>query len=198
MYEHMASLLGGPPNEAHLSLYSRWAEGDWGMIMTGNVQVSPGHLSLGRDVTIPERLTSETTQPFKRLVNAMRGQNNRTLAMLQLSHTGRQSANIIGGRVPFSPPHAPSSLRLDLDKTSSLSFSSLLSWFMFQTPREMSHTDIDLAVEAFVRGAQLAVESGFDGVELHGGHGCAYVRSTAHHIHRSVSQHRFNRRIHIS
>jgi 2,4-dienoyl-CoA reductase-like NADH-dependent reductase (Old Yellow Enzyme family) len=179
MYEHMASLFGGPPNDSHFSLYSKWSAGKWGMIITGNVQVSCYHLSLGRDIIVPEMLTEDTMRPFKRLASMIHGQDANTdsspLAIMQLSHTGRQSANIIGGRLPFMSPHAPSSVRLDLDKTGSWSLSSLLSWLMFQTPHEMCHSEIDAIVEAFVRGARLAVESGFDGIELHGGHGCAYV-----------------------
>jgi len=42
---------------------------------------------------------------------------------------------------------------------------------MFQKPQEMSRMDIDEVVEAFVRGAELAVKSGFDGIELHAAHG---------------------------
>ena len=151
------------------------------MMITGNVQVSSEHLSLGRDMVVPPVLTENSVRPFKRLAEAMHGEHpsnsQPTLAIMQLSHTGRQSANLIGGRLPFAAPLAPSAIRLDLDKTGSISLSSLLSWLMFQTPREMSHDDIDATVGAFVRGARLAVESGFDGVELHSGHGCTYAPS---------------------
>jgi 2,4-dienoyl-CoA reductase-like NADH-dependent reductase (Old Yellow Enzyme family) len=36
----------------------------------------------------------------------------------------------------------------------------------------MSLENIDDVVEAFVRGAKLAVLAGFDGVQLHAAHGC--------------------------
>ena len=112
MYEHMSSLFGGPPNANHLSLYSAWAEGEWGMVMTGNVQVSNDHLSLGRDITVSDVLTDETVRPFRQLASAIRGteanSGHRTLAIMQLSHAGKQSANILGGRWPFVPPQAPS------------------------------------------------------------------------------------------
>lgn len=35
MYEAMASFGGGPPTEEHYALYSRWALGGWGMVITG-------------------------------------------------------------------------------------------------------------------------------------------------------------------
>lgn len=183
MYEHMASLFGGPPNEAHFALYSKWAAANWGMILTGNIQVAKDHLSLGRDIVIPEVLTEESIKPFEKLAKAMHGPGTTSghpLAIMQLSHGGRQSANILGGRWPFVPPLAPSAVRLDLDagsKSAIPSVSGLLSRFLFQTPREMSAVDIDMTVEAFVRGAKLAAQSGFDGVELHASHGCTFSPS---------------------
>ena len=53
MYEHMATLFGGLPNAHHLALYNLWSRGGWGMIITGNVQVSGDHLTLGKDMVIP-------------------------------------------------------------------------------------------------------------------------------------------------
>lgn len=36
----------------------------------------------------------------------------------------------------------------------------------------MSLQDVDEVVTAFVRGARVALESGFDGIQLHAAHGC--------------------------
>ena len=190
MYEHMASLFGGPPNASHLSLYETWAKGSWGMVITGNVQVSDDHLSLGRDITVPLVLTDNTIQPFRELGTVIRGtgeqSRDKTLAIMQLSHAGRQSANILGGRWPFVSPQAPSAVRMQLDKESRPtipSFSNLLARVMFQKPKQLSQDEIDRIIVAFARGARLALQSGFDGVELHAGHGCtsfSYVRPFRH------------------
>ncbi|CCM03296.1 uncharacterized protein FIBRA_05424 [Fibroporia radiculosa] len=189
MYEHLANLFGGPPNAAHFQLYSRWAPGKWGMIMTGNVQVSREHLALGRDLIVPDVLDASTIQPFAQLADIIHAQgcaeqvrganvekNEGTLAIMQLAHGGRQSANIIGGRWPFVPPLAPSPVPLGRKSSQQKNFASaflsyLTSAVLFQTPRAMSDADIDDAVEAFVRGARLAIEAGFDGIELHAAHG---------------------------
>ena len=64
MYEHLADLFGGAPNDAHLTLYRRWAESHWGMIITGNVQVCSDHLSLGRDMVVPPVLSQGTIRIF--------------------------------------------------------------------------------------------------------------------------------------
>lgn len=190
MYEHMADMFGGSPNAAHFRLYSRWAKGQWGMICTGNVQVCQDHLTLGRDMVLPTIISTETIQPFKRLADIIHGEPSaslsghgdgagapRTLAIMQLNHPGRQSANIIGGRWPFVPPLAPSAVALGRNqsqKTISASsmFSKCLHKLFFQTPRPMTYAEIDSVVDAFIRGAKLAASSGFDGVELHAAHGC--------------------------
>ena len=195
LYEHMAAMFGGPPNANHLALYTRWAKGQWGMIMTGNVQVMRDHLSLGRDNIVPEELTPEAVEPFTRLAAAIHqtdastssavedGAAGRTLAILQLSHAGRQSPNVIGGRWPFAPPLAPSTVPMEYPRRENREQAGLARLIsnllymtmyktMFQTPWAMSISNIEAAIGAFVRGAQLAARSGFDGIELHGAHGC--------------------------
>jgi 2,4-dienoyl-CoA reductase-like NADH-dependent reductase (Old Yellow Enzyme family) len=43
MYEGLAPLFGGPPSELHDNVYKRWGAGGWGMIITGepNVTIVP-------------------------------------------------------------------------------------------------------------------------------------------------------------
>lgn len=186
MYEHSAAFLGGPPNDAHLALYSAWSKGDWGMIITGNVQVSPTHLSLGRDMVIPTDVTPGSVRPFAELASAIHGGDRdsaktkfspervRPVAIMQLSHAGRQSPLILGGRAPFSAPLGPSEVPLGQGARapSQGTLSRLLYSLLFQTPQMMTELDIDSVVEGFARGARLAHVCGFDGVELHASHGC--------------------------
>jgi 2,4-dienoyl-CoA reductase-like NADH-dependent reductase (Old Yellow Enzyme family) len=177
LYEHLAKLHGGPPNNWHRTLYSNWANHDWGMIITGNVQVSPHHLSLARDLVIPAELSIESVRPFKELAAAMHGarkEKDRPVAIMQLSHAGRQSPNILGGRFPFFRPLAPSNIRLGSSLKNNNFLSDLIHRIMFQVPRDMSPADIDEVVESFVRGARLASQAGYDGVELHVAHGCEF------------------------
>ncbi|KAF8069081.1 hypothetical protein FPV67DRAFT_1414625 [Lyophyllum atratum] len=170
MYEHLAGFTGGPPNKHHYSLYSKWAEFDWGMVITGNVQVSNTHLTLGRDIILPRDLSEESLRPFKQWVSSMQGSSGRGgLKVMQLSHAGRQSTNFIGGRYPFQRPFAPSSIRVKAKESGWLT--DTLHALAFQTPLPMSVKDIDDLVEAFVKGAIVASESRFDGVQLHAAHG---------------------------
>ncbi|KAJ8502609.1 hypothetical protein ONZ45_g11596 [Pleurotus djamor] len=168
MYEHLSSLFGGPPNPLHWAIYSRWSRAEWGMIVTGNVQVCGNHLTLGRDLVIPKKLTNASLEPFKRLASAMHT-SVKSLAIMQLSHSGRQSANVIGGRLDFSRPLAPSAIRVG--SSSSTRLSAAIHRLAFRTPKAMCKDDIDYVIDAFVRGARTAIQAGFDGIQLHAAHG---------------------------
>ena len=52
-------------------MYSKWGKGNWGMIITGNMQISKEHLSLGRDIVIPTEHTPENMAPFRQLADAI-------------------------------------------------------------------------------------------------------------------------------
>jgi 2,4-dienoyl-CoA reductase-like NADH-dependent reductase (Old Yellow Enzyme family) len=185
MYEHMATLFGGLPNAHHLALYNLWSQGGWGMIITGNVQVSRDHLTLGKDMVVPETITSDTLHSYKTLAHAMRPVSERnlsknrddvsmprTLIIMQVSHTGRQSPILLGGRSLLVPPLAPSAL--ELGRNASNWFARLMYRIGFLTPRTMSMRDIDNVVSRFVLSANLAHDAGFDGIELHASHGCKF------------------------
>ncbi|CAE7211921.1 unnamed protein product [Rhizoctonia solani] len=167
MYEAMANFGGGPPTQQHCELYSKWAAGGWGMVITGNVQVCQSHLTLGRDITLP-RNTAEM-EGFKRWARCMKNSPKAgPVTIMQLSHAGRQSPRFIGGRNPWTAPSAPSAQPMTPREgiISRLVFSAL-----FQRPRSLDSLEIESVVSTFVSGAIVAYESGFDGIQLHASHG---------------------------
>jgi len=177
MYEHAANFRGGPPNPAHFEMYKNWGQGRWGLVFTGNVQVDRSHLTIGRDMVMPDVFNETTLRPFKDLAEAIHGGPNgaadpshRAMAIMQLSHSGRQASNWISGRFPWNPPLAPSCVRLGAREQGF--FPQLFYRLLFSTPREMTIPEIDHLVERFVLSAKAAHEAGFEGVELHAGHGC--------------------------
>ncbi|KAI0353549.1 FMN-linked oxidoreductase [Trametes cingulata] len=194
LYEHFGPLNGGPPHSGHYALYGRWGKGGWGVILTGNVQVAKDHLTLGRDMLIPEQVTDDILPPWKKLAAVMKnldsdspgssasGDNKvqaaaHPLAIMQLSHAGRQSINMVGGRPPNAPPLAPSAIRAGQTHMKTHGwFSRWLHRTMHPVPIEMTKDDIANVQAAFVRGAELAARSGFDGVQVHAAHG--YLIST--------------------
>lgn len=140
------------------------------MVFTGNVQVSDDHLSLGRDITIPHHISDEALEPYKKLSKSIHG-NGSSLAIMQLSHTGRQSSNVFTGRL-MATPLAPSSIAVGSDIPWSDFAKRLVYWILFRTPKPMSTEDLGNVVSRFVMGAKVAQQSGFDGIELHAAHGC--------------------------
>ncbi|KAF8842883.1 FMN-linked oxidoreductase [Paxillus ammoniavirescens] len=186
LYEHLSKIHGGPPNEYHMGLYTEWAKHDWGMIVTGNVQVSQDHLTLGRDIVTPTLINEETLAQFKKLARIMHAEDSRRpstrpLAVMQLSHVGRQSPNFIGGRNTSVPPLAPSPVRVGSNKRvqsndgttffEAQNVPHLSLRALFQVPREMTLDDIKDVQQAFIRGALTALKAGFDGVQVHCAHG---------------------------
>ncbi|KAK0546098.1 hypothetical protein OC845_004757, partial [Tilletia horrida] len=53
MAEMLAHLGGSPPTQPLLNLYRQWANGGWGMIITGNVAVERTHLGMPFDISLP-------------------------------------------------------------------------------------------------------------------------------------------------
>ena len=181
MYEHAANFRGGPPNATHIGMYKNWGGGRWGLVITGNVQIDKSHLTMGRDMVIPDVLNEITLQPFRDLADAIHGgpdgvvnPSHRTLAIMQLSHSGKQASNWVSGRLPWNPLLAPSPVRIGAREPGF--FPQLFYRFLFSTPREMTITEIDHLVERFALSARAAYEAGFEGVELHAAHGCACIR----------------------
>ncbi|KAH7344786.1 hypothetical protein B0J17DRAFT_636836 [Rhizoctonia solani] len=167
MYEAMANFGGGPPNQQHYELYSKWAAGGWGMIVTGNVQVCPSHLTLGRDITLPRNAAE--MESFKRWAHSMKlSSNSGAVAIMQLSHAGRQSPRFLGGRNPWTPPSAPSAQPMTPREGI---ISRLVFSLLFQRPHPLDTIEIETVISAFVSGAAVAHESGFDGIQLHASHG---------------------------
>jgi 2,4-dienoyl-CoA reductase-like NADH-dependent reductase (Old Yellow Enzyme family) len=82
--------------------------------------------------------------------------------IVQLAHPGRMSPVGAGNRPADMPPLCPSSVPVKLsDKwLEKVAVQSLLG-----TPRAMTITEIDQAVEDWKRGARVAKEAGFKGVQ---------------------------------
>jgi len=72
-------------------------------------------------------------------------------AVLQICHAGRSSSVKFTGLEPIAPSAIPN--------------------YANETPREMIEEEIESTVQAFAEAAYRAKAAGFDGVELHGGHG---------------------------
>ena len=157
------------PDEGFLKSYGQWADGDWGLIMTGNVQVSDTYLGSPGDIAISKasaNSSSTTSEIWKKW--AATCQRSGTPTVVQLCHPGRQSPAAAGNRSFFAKTIAPSSVKLNFGNN--LIARAAVS-LMFGTPREMTVDEIsgkEGAIEQFVAAAKQVSEAGFKGVELHG------------------------------
>lgn len=150
MEENM-SVEGQLPGSALHRLYSAWAQGGAGLIITGNIMVD------GRAMTGPGGVVLQADtplEPFRQLAQAARAKGAQV--WMQINHPGRQVMAAMGGNA-----WAPSAVPLDLGKHSKL----------FAQPQAMTEADIQETIARFATTARRAEEAGFTGVEIHAAHG---------------------------
>jgi 2,4-dienoyl-CoA reductase-like NADH-dependent reductase (Old Yellow Enzyme family) len=180
----MAERMAGPeglPHDAVYRAYSKWAEGGWGMILTGmffeasilqqliqkgNVFVDSRYLGMRDEHSIPIPIGKEGIATLAQW--NQKTSFGGTPTLVQLNHAGRQSGPFAGTRSFFAKTIAPSAVPMDIG-------SGIVAWItrvlLFGTPRAMTSTDIETVIEQFVYSAKLVAEAGFAGVELHAAHG---------------------------
>jgi 2,4-dienoyl-CoA reductase-like NADH-dependent reductase (Old Yellow Enzyme family) len=150
MEENMAD-ADQAPSEPLMRLYQSWADGEAGLILTGNVMVD------GCAVTGPGGVVLENDRhldKFKRWASI--GRSRGAQFWLQINHPGRQMQSNLGQET-----WAPSAVPLDLGKLSN----------RFAMPRMMTPDMIAEVIGRFATSARLGEQAGFSGVEIHAAHG---------------------------
>ena len=139
------------PSQALKNVYSAWAKGGTGLIITGNVMVD--HLAM----TGPGGLVLEQSTDITAFAELARlSKQNNCKVVMQINHPGRQVLKKMGGKALSA-----SSVALNMGKHSHL----------FGVPKAMTHTDIDDVITRFTQTAQQAEKAGFNGVQIHAAHG---------------------------
>jgi anthraniloyl-CoA monooxygenase len=156
----MYSAADGTPNDFHLVHLGARALGGAGLLVTEMTCVSPeGRITPGcTGMYAPEHV-----QAWRRVTEFVHAWTPAKLC-LQLGHSGRKGSVRVpweGGDVPLAEGEnwevmAPSALRHAPE---------------MHLPREMGRSEMDAVREQFVRAARMAVEAGFDMLELHCAHG---------------------------
>ncbi|PWI65025.1 hypothetical protein PCL_07437 [Purpureocillium lilacinum] len=150
-----------------LQAYEAWADGGWGMIITGNVLVDMNHLSTPEDNALNTNIDSNMLLSRWRQWSKAISKGG-TPGIVQVNHPGRQSISWAGHGGFFSKAVAPSAIRLDFG--GGLLF-GLVQRVMFGTPREMTEEDIANVVQRFAEIARISSAAGFSGVQIHAAHG---------------------------
>ena len=136
----------------HVALYSRWAEGGAGMLLTGNVQIDRRYLERPGNVAIEGPQSNE--QIARLSAYAAAGTRDGTHLWMQLSHAGRQTPALV-----TKEPVAPSAIEVKLPGG------------QFGTPRALTGDEILDIIQRFAHAAGVARDTGFTGVQIHAAHG---------------------------
>lgn len=145
---------GGIPNALMAQYYTQRATA--GLIITEGTQVSP--LGQGYQDT-PGIYTDAQRDGWRNVTDAVHHAGGRIFA--QLWHVGRVSHSYYHGQQPVAPSAIPSAGKAYTPD----------GMKDFETPRALASEDVPGVVAEFRRGAEVAREAGFDGVELHGANG---------------------------
>ena len=135
-------------NDKHIKLYQRWAQSKFGLHISGNIIVDHKHLESAGNLIAT---SSEHVKGLKTLVNVVHDYGS--VFWAQLSHAGRQTSYLVNTR-PLSASNV-----------------WLKRGGFYLPPKAMTHTQIDNVIDQFVRAAEICIEAGFDGVQIHAAHG---------------------------
>ncbi len=145
------------PNALMAEYYAQRATA--GLIITEGTSPSPNGLGYPR---IPGLFNAAQVQGWKGVTDAVHAKGGKIF--IQFMHTGRVShvANLPAGAEVLGPmaQACPGEIYTDT-----------LGMQPHSTPRAMTEADIARTVAEYAQAARLAIEAGFDGVELHAANG---------------------------
>ncbi|MCX6295284.1 MAG: NADH:flavin oxidoreductase/NADH oxidase family protein [Bacteroidetes bacterium] len=149
MSENMATKDHRSDNSLN-TLYSRWAKGGSGLLITGNIMIDQTALGEPRNVVFEKGLSDINLKEW-----AKAGSQNNTHLWTQINHPGKQSPKFLS-KTPVSP--SAIGLRPPLNK-------------LFNQPRALTESEIYDSIERFAHAAKVSKDNGFTGVQIHGAHG---------------------------
>lgn len=149
--------IGNIPNDIMKEYYTLRASA--GLIVTEGTSPSPNGLGYAR---IPGLFNQDHVYGWRKITDAVH--KNEGKIFVQLMHTGRVS----------HPLNLPTNARIISSSAEVLDgeiWTDQKQLQPFPVPEEMTLDDIKTTIEEFVKAATLAIEAGFDGIELHAANG---------------------------
>ncbi|MFL6737294.1 MAG: bifunctional salicylyl-CoA 5-hydroxylase/oxidoreductase [Sphingomonas sp.] len=155
----MYSAVDGTPNDFHFVHYGERALGGAGLVFTEMTCVSPrARISPG----CTGMWNGDHVAAWKRIVDFVHA-NSKAKICLQLGHSGAKGSTKLG----WEEDNAPLA-----DGNWPVIAASDIRWSPInQIPQPMSRTDMNEVRDQFVAAVQMAVDAGFDMIELHAAHG---------------------------
>ncbi|AJP71669.1 bifunctional salicylyl-CoA 5-hydroxylase/oxidoreductase [Sphingomonas hengshuiensis] len=155
----MYSAVDGTPGDFHLVHYGARAQGGAGLVYTEMTCVSPdARITPG----CPGMYAPEHVAAWRRITDFVHA-NSSAKICLQLGHSGAKGSTRIGWEGMDTP--------LESGNWPLIAASDVPWSAANQTPRPMTRADMDAVRDAFVASTRMAVDAGFDMVELHAAHG---------------------------
>lgn len=149
MSEQLADRFGVPTTDLQ-QLYAVWARGGTGLLVTGNVMIDQRAFVEPRNVVLENDQHLQSHRLWVKAVHANGGK-----IIMQINHPGRVAVLPLLKR-----PVAPSAVGLDLPAMN-----------IIRIPKAMTEVGILEQIQRFAKTAKLAVQAGFDGVQVHAAHG---------------------------
>ncbi|MDF7809783.1 alkene reductase [Hymenobacter sp. YC55] len=149
--------LGNVPNALMAEYYAQRAS--IGLIITEGTSPSPNGLGYAR---MPGLFNAEHVAGWKLTTDAVHAKGGRIF--VQIMHSGRigHALNLPEGAEAVGPSAVAAAGQMWTDQQQMQDH---------PTPRALTTEEVRATIQEFVHGAKLAVEAGFDGVELHGANG---------------------------
>ena len=129
-------------------LYQRWAQGGYGLVVTGNVMVDRRHRGEPGNVVVEDE---RHLDGLRRWADTFADSDAQLWA--QINHPGRQANALVSKHRPV----APSAIQVRMPGSTK--------------PRALSDAEIRELIERYATTAAVLQKAGFDGVQLHGAHG---------------------------
>lgn len=143
----------GIPTKELINVYKRWGEGQYGVILTGNIMIEPDHLEAAGNLIISST-SAFTGQRFDAYTElASQAKKHGSLVVGQVSHPGRQVSEAIQKN-----PVSASDVQLE-----GIHFGTT-----FAKHRAATNEDIKHIIDGFAHAAEFLHKAGFNGIELHG------------------------------
>ena len=153
-----ANAKGGVPDDGYPAYYRRRAEGEVGLVVSGATAIP--HASAHMDLNEPHFHGDQALAVWKRSVDEVHAAGGKIIP--QLWHSGLHGLAYVA---PTWEMHGPSGVWFPGPQGDGTAGPSEVRG------APMTQADIDAVVVAFGEAAATAQRLGFDGIELHGGHG---------------------------
>ena len=143
--------LSNAPSKTLINAYKVWANGNPGLLITGNVMIDSKALGEPRNVVVEDYTHFDLLKVWAKTV-----EGTGVHLWPQLNHPGRQAFKAINKEIV-----APSAVPLKMGGISK----------MFKLAKPLSEEQIFDIIKRFGNSARIMKEAGFTGCQIHGAHG---------------------------